>query len=187
MPYSVDTARILAEPLVDAFFQETEGEWHSQRRYYTLKSGETQTVVSRLSICYLPADSPELLDLAALHELGQNSSSGKMHPSVPLICGAKVQWKSDYVDGPRKSLEGATVFGAKGTTLYRDRGFATAKPVTAQFEFSDSRTMTLKTAYQDSSFEEEIKLVGQRYRTRQTIIFRAKEEVMIGQYLETRI
>ncbi|PSN17731.1 phycobiliprotein lyase, partial [filamentous cyanobacterium CCP5] len=36
-------------------------------------------------------------------------------------------------------------------------------------------------------FEEEIRLVGDRYRTRQTIISRAGEEIMIGQYLETRI
>jgi hypothetical protein len=46
--------------------------------------------------------------------------------------------------------------------------------------------MQLKTEYNDSCFEEEIKLIGQRYRTRQTVIRRAGEELMIGQYLETR-
>jgi hypothetical protein len=36
-------------------------------------------------------------------------------------------------------------------------------------------------------FEEEIRLVGSRYRTRQTVISRAGEQVMIGQYLEKRV
>jgi hypothetical protein len=81
---------------------------------------------------------------------------------------------------------GSTVFGVRGTILYRDRGFATHQPVIAQYLFRDDRTMQLKTEYNDSCFEEEIKLIGQRYRTRQTVICRAGEELMIGQYLETR-
>jgi hypothetical protein len=47
--------------------------------------------------------------------------------------------------------------------------------------------MTLKTEYGGSVFEEEIKLIGQQYRTRQTIISRAGQEQMIGQYLEKRV
>jgi hypothetical protein len=58
--------------------------------------------------------------------------------------------------------------------------------VTAQYHFNDNRTLVLKTQYNNSSFEEEIRLIGQRYRTRQTVISRAGEEIMIGQYLETR-
>ena len=46
--------------------------------------------------------------------------------------------------------------------------------------------MVLKTAYDNSSFEEEIRLIGDRTRTRQTIISRAGEEQVIGQYLEQR-
>ncbi len=79
------------------------------------------------------------------------------------------------------------MFGVFGTTLYRDRGFATPKPVTAEFYFTNPETLCLKTEYQDSVFEEELKLVGHKYRTRQTIISRAGEQQMIGQYLEKRI
>lgn len=182
MPYSLDTARILAEPLVDVFFRDSEGTWHSERRYYTLKSGEVQTVVSRLWIRYLRSDSKELMHLAKLHELDATPST-----LSGLICGAEVRWESDYVDSDRKPVKGSTIFGAKGSVLYRDRGFATAKPITAQFQFTDSRTMGLVSRYNDSSFEEEIRLIGRRYRTRQTIISRAGEEMMIGQYLETRV
>jgi hypothetical protein len=47
--------------------------------------------------------------------------------------------------------------------------------------------MCLKTEYGGSVFTEELKLIGQQYRTRQTIISRAQEEIMIGQYLEKRL
>ncbi len=177
MPFSVDAARILAEPLVTAFFQETAGEWRSERRYYTLSSGETQEVVSQIKIEFLESGAEQLLQLAQLHGLD---------PQKPLICGTAVAWESDYVGTGKKPVVGSTVFGVRGMTLYRDRGFATTKPVTAQYLFPDNRTMQLKTEYNDSSFEEEIKLIGQRYRTRQTVISRAGQEIMIGQYLETR-
>jgi hypothetical protein len=47
--------------------------------------------------------------------------------------------------------------------------------------------MALRTEYNGSVFEEEFKLIGKIYRTRQTIISRAGEELMIGQYLERRL
>lgn len=177
MPFSVETARMLAEPLVTAFFQETAGNWRSERRYYTLSSGETQEVTSQITIEFLEPGHPHLLHLANLHHLS---------PKTPLICGTAVAWESDYVGTGKKPVKGSTLFGVRGTTLYRDRGFATSKPVTAQYTFPDSRTLQLKTEYNQSSFEEEIRLIGQRYRTRQTVISRAGEQVMIGQYLETR-
>ncbi|MDJ0529737.1 MAG: phycobiliprotein lyase, partial [Microcystis sp. M53600_WE12] len=71
--------------------------------------------------------------------------------------------------------------------LYRDRGFATDKPVSAIYTFPNPSTLCLRTEYAGSVFEEEIKLIGQQYRTRQTIISRAGQELMIGQYLEKRV
>ncbi len=177
MPYSLDTARILAEPLVSSFFKTCEGDWCSKRRYYTLKSGDVQEVVSYINIRFLAAGTAELEELHHLHQLSE---------TPPLICGAQVTWESNYIHTQRKPVNGSTLFGIRGATLYRDRGFATAKPVTADFSFSEPRTMVLKTAYDGSSFEEEIKLIGASTRTRQTVISRAGEEVMIGQYLEQR-
>jgi hypothetical protein len=177
MPYSFDTAHQSAEPLVSSFFKRSEGDWRSQRRYYTLTSGDVQEVVSYLNIRFLVPRSPELLHLQDLHQLSDRTA---------LICGAQVSWESEYVQTDKKPVSGSTVFGIRGTTLYRDRGFATPKPVTADVLFRDPRTMLLITAYSGSKFEEEIKLIGDRTRTRQTIISRAGEEIMIGQYLEQR-
>ncbi|MEB3338686.1 MAG: phycobiliprotein lyase [Leptolyngbyaceae bacterium] len=166
-----------AESFIAEFFQRSQGNWRSERRYYTLPEGETQEMVSFITVRFLEAGSPELIHLAQLHEL---------EPDQTLTCGTEVTWDSqDSVSGRRKS-RGSTLFGAKGMVLYRDRGFATPKPVTANFYFPNPETLCLKTEYNEDLFEEELKLIGQQYRTRQTIISRAGEQVMIGQYLEKR-
>lgn len=166
------------DTLVEAYFRLSEGKWHSQRRYYTLKGGETQAVVSYLTVTFLPQGSKELLKLARLHEL---------EDEMALTSGALTTWESNYIGTSSKTLSGSTLFGVLGDLLYRDRGFSTGKPITAQFHLRDSKTMCLKSEYSGNCFEEEIKLIGTNYRTRQTIISRAGEEQMIGQYLETRV
>ncbi|UBF30360.1 phycobiliprotein lyase (plasmid) [Kovacikia minuta CCNUW1] len=164
--------------LVEEFFRRSEGNWHSQRRYYTLNSGESQEVLSSLTITFLEQGCPELLKLAQTHDLP---------PSSPLLCGALTSWDSNYIGPSSKQVSGSTIFGVLGSTLYRDRGFATPNPVTAQFSLPNANTLVLRTQYNNSDFEEEIKLIGSNYRTRQTIISKNNQEVVIGQYLESRV
>ncbi|MFG6103696.1 phycobiliprotein lyase [Leptothoe sp. EHU-05/26/07-4] len=163
------------EALAANFFEQSAGQWTSQRRYYTLKNGEAQEVVSALNIEFLEANHPELVALEAMHGL-----------DTPIICGVKSSWESNYISPSRKQATGSTVFGLQGNILYRDRGFATTKPVLATYEMRNLNTMQLHTEYGGSAFDEELKLVGDKHRTRQTIISRAGQEIMIGQYLETR-
>ena len=178
MQSPVKIAQISAEALAIDFFRRSEGEWNSQRRYYSLKSGEAQEVVSAIKIIFLEQDSQELIELANLHGLEQDQV---------LLGGSKVTWESSYTGTSRKPSVGSTIFGISGNILYRDRGFATSKPVTATFKFTNPQTMNLRTEYKGSLFEEELKLISHKYRTRQTIISRAGEEITIGQYLEKRI
>jgi hypothetical protein len=176
---SIATAQLSLEGLMADFFQQSSGWWQSHRRYYTLQQvEEPQEVVSLLEVQFLPGGCPELLALAALHHLDGNQI---------LHCGSKVNWESNYIRESHKPSKGSTIFGVLGNILYRDRGFATAKPVTATYSFTNPQTMCLKTEYGGSVFEEEIKLIGTNYRTRQTIISRAGEEQVIGQYLEKRM
>ena len=163
------------ETLAVRFFERSVGQWNSKRRYYTLKSGETQEVVSDLTIELLEHGHPTLVALADTHGLED-----------ALLCGIQFAWESNYISPSRKQSTGSTAFGILGNVLYRDRGFATPKPVVASYEFRDLNTMQLHTEYSGSAFDEELKLVGDNYRTRQTIISRAGQEIMIGQYLETR-
>lgn len=166
------------ESLLIDFFQESVGMWRSERRYYTLPDGETKEVVSIITIRFLNAGCNELQKLAQLHDLPD---------TISLSCGAEVTWESANSVTGKKESNGSTLFGALGNILYRDRGFATTKPVTAQYHFPNPKTLCLRTEYNGSVFEEELKLVGTKYRTRQSIISRAGEQLMIGQYLEKRI
>ncbi len=178
MTSGLKIAQTAEESLIAAFFRKSVGNWRSERRYYTLPNGDTKEVVSLITIRFLEQGCDELLQLQQLHELPDEMS---------LTCGALVSWKSsDSVTGKKQS-EDSTVFGVLGNILYRDRGFATSKPITAQFYFTNPQTLCLRTEYQGSVFEEELKLVGENYRTRQTIISRAGEQKMIGQYLEKRL
>lgn len=167
------------EALAMQWFRQSEGMWHSQRRYYTLNPEvATQEVVSLITVQFLAPDSPQLQELAQLHQLAANQ---------PFVGGSYVTWESDYTGQIRKPSTGSTIFGIREGKIFRDRGFATTKPVTADFTVINPQTLTLRTEYQGSVFEEELKLIGSRYRTRQTIISRAGQEIMIGQYLETRV
>ncbi|ESA36345.1 hypothetical protein N836_07575 [Leptolyngbya sp. Heron Island J] len=163
------------ETLAANFFANSAGRWTSQRRYYTLQNGQAQEVVSELTIELLEANHPELVALETMHGLDK-----------AIICGVKSSWESNYISPSRKQATGSTVFGIQGNILYRDRGFATTKPVFATYQLRDRNTMQLHTEYGGSAFDEELKLVGDNHRTRQTIISRAGQEMMIGQYLETR-
>lgn len=167
----------VSESLIAAFFQRSAGQWRSERRYYTLPDGDVKEIVSLITIQFLPQGCSELQTLAQLHGLAEDEH---------LVCGADVRWNSAESVSGQKQSQGDTVFGVRGTTLYRDRGFATTKPVTADYYLTNPETLCLRTEYKGSVFEEELKLVGQHYRTRQTIISREGEQVMIGQYLEKR-
>jgi CpeS-like protein len=176
---SISTAQLSIEALALDFFQQTEGNWHSQRRYYTLKQeGEPQEVISAIQIKFLPRGHETLIQLARLHHLEDTALQG----------GSAITWESNYIrPHSQKPTIGGTLIGILGNTLYRDRGFATADPVSAGYSLPNPSTLCLRTEYGGSVFEEEIKLIGQQYRTRQTIISRAGEEIMIGQYLEKRV
>ena len=170
-------AQTADESQITEFFTESVGQWRSERRYYTLPEGETKEMVSIITIRFLEPGCDELQKLAQMHNLPDIAS---------LICGTHVSWDTNSVTGKKES-KGSTLFGVLGTTLYRDRGFATSKPVTAQYYFPNPKTLCLRTEYNNSVFEEELKLIGEKYRTRQSIISRAGEQLMIGQYLEKRI
>jgi hypothetical protein len=168
----------IGEPLIADFFRRSAGEWRSERRYYTLPDGEAKEMVSQIQIRFLEQGCSELQKLAVLHQLDDHDA---------MVCGAEVSWDSADSASGRRQSRGLTLFGAIGSVLYRDRGFATPKPVTADYNFPNPETLCLRTEYQGSVFEEELKLVGTQYRTRQTIISRLGEQQMIGQYLEKRL
>jgi CpeS-like protein len=181
MPYPTPATMLALsalEHLVMDFFRQSAGQWRSQRRYFTLKSGDVQEVLSQVKVEFLPQGCDQLVQLAQMHGLDD--------PNY-MIGGARSTWESRYSVPHQKESTGSTVFGVRGSNLYRDRGFATPNPLIAEYSMPEPLIMRLHSEYSGSAFEEEIKLVGDQYRTRQTIISRAGKEQMIGQYLETRV
>lgn len=164
--------------LIAAFFRQSQGQWRSERRYYTLPDGAVKEMNSLITIRFLEQGDSDLLALARLHGLEDETA---------MTCGAAVSWDSENSVSGQVESKGSTLFGVIGSVLYRDRGFATTKPITAGFYFNNPDTLCLRTEYKGSVFEEELKLIGDKYRTRQSVISRAGEQVMIGQYLEKRI
>jgi hypothetical protein len=175
---SLDFSSKADDVLIADFFRRSAGQWRSERRYYTLPDGEVKEMNSLITARFLEPGCPELIKLAQLHGLEDLDA---------MTCGAAVTWDSENSVSGRKESKGSTLFGVIGSMLYRDRGFATPKPVTAGFYFTNPDTLCLRTEYRGSVFEEELKLVGDKYRTRQTIISRLGEQQMIGQYLEKRL
>jgi hypothetical protein len=90
--------------LIANFFQQSEGRWKSERRYYTLPEGETKEVVSIITIRFLAPNSPELCHLATLHGIDETL----------LTCGAEVLWDSHDSATGKPQSEGSTLFGAGG-------------------------------------------------------------------------
>ncbi|MGQ9873399.1 phycobiliprotein lyase [Leptodesmis sp.] len=178
MTYLITSPQLSGESRVAEFFQRSEGQWRSERRYFTLKNDQIEEMESLITIRFLAQGHPELVELAQMHSLGNDRA---------IVCGAYTSWESNYRGKTRKQQTGSTVFGVHNGMLYRDRGFATPAPVFAKFSLPEANTLRLRTEYNSSVFEEEIKLISSSYRTRQTIISRAEEQIMIGQYLEKRV
>ena len=100
--------------------------------------GETKEMESIITIRFLEQGCEELEKLAQLHDLVDLQS---------LTCGAEVSWQSTDIIKVRRESQGLTLFGALGNLLYRDRGFATSKPVTADYYLSNPQTLCLRTEY----------------------------------------
>ena len=130
MASPIEILQIAETTLIAEFFQESVGTWSSERRYYTLPDGKTKEVASIITIRFLEAGCDELQKLARMHELND---------STIMTCGAEVSWDSANAVTKAKESNGSTLFGALGNTLYRDRGFATSKPITAKYNFTSEK------------------------------------------------
>jgi hypothetical protein len=177
-PNTVTQIAKLEESFIKNFLQESEGKWCSERRYYALPNGKIKDVKKTVTMRFVDQGSPELIELAQLHKLDEN---------FPITCGSYVEWSNIDLDTGDEGAKRWTVLGTLGTTMYFGRNFPVPRLVVAQYCFRDAKTIYLWTEENGSLFEEELKLIGKNYRTRQTIISRGGEQNMIAQYIEKLI
>ncbi|MDZ8185565.1 MAG: phycobiliprotein lyase [Nostoc sp. ChiSLP02] len=168
----------LEASLIRTFLQESEGNWSSERRYYALPNGKVKEIKKTVAMRFLEGGSPELAELAKLHELDENAV---------MSCGSYVEWNSVDTTTGEEGSKRWTVLGSLGTTMYFGRNFPIPKLVVAEYYFRDPKTIYLWTHENGALFEEELKMVGRNYRTRQTVISRGGVQQMIAQYMEKLI
>ncbi|MBW4614048.1 MAG: phycobiliprotein lyase [Desmonostoc vinosum HA7617-LM4] len=168
----------LEESLIKTFLKETDGNWCSERRYHALPHGKIKEITKTVTMRFVDQGSPELIELAKLHELDED---------VALTCGSYVEWNNVDSQTGEQGARRWTVLGTHGTTMYFGRNFPVPKLVVAEYYFRDPKTIYLWTHENGALFEEELRLIGKNYRTRQTIISRGGEQQMIALYMERLI
>ncbi|MBC1238066.1 phycobiliprotein lyase [Nostoc sp. 2RC] len=168
----------LEASLIKTFLQESEGNWSSERRYYALPNGKVKEIKKTVAMRFLDQGSPELTELAQLHELDEDAV---------MTCGSYVEWNNVDITTGEEGSKRWTVLGSLGTTMYFGRNFPVPKLVVAEYYFRDPKTIYLWTEENGALFEEELRFVGKNYRTRQTVISRGGVQQMIAQYMEKLI
>ncbi|MBD2612906.1 MAG: phycobiliprotein lyase [Nostoc sp. ZfuVER08] len=168
----------LEASLIKTFLQESEGNWSSERRYYALPNGKVKEIKKTVAMRFLDQGSPELIELAQLHELNEDAV---------MTCGSYVEWNNVDITTGEEGSKRWTVLGSLGTTMYFGRNFPVPKLVVAEYYFRDPKTIYLWTEENGALFEEELRFVGKNYRTRQTVISRGGVQQMIAQYMEKLI
>ena len=147
------------------WFDRTVGEWRSERRYlYYGPNGPTAQMITT----YFDTTNPE--------------------PDLYVV-----KWESYPHDkeGNRKgnAMTGSMALRLEGAKLKRDRGYFTADETHQYLERVDADTVVFTTAYGGHRYREEIRMLGDDLRLRQTVAHREDDDslYLAGQYVETRI
>lgn len=140
------------------WFKRSEGEWISNRRYYYESSGKNQLVKSDLLVELSDAESGEFRVKLIWDSTGDSSSQGEM------ICE----------------------FDSDSSTLYRNIGYMTSSPTNSHVTMLDDDTILFKTEYDGMVFREEIRLIDEDIRLRQTLGWKNNTVMLAGQYYEKR-
>ena len=143
---------------VKDWFERSAGEWISNRRYYYEASGKNQLVKSDLKVEMKPSNDKEFIVELNWDSKGDVESTGSM------ICE----------------------FDCNKNVLYRNIGYMTADPTFSEVTMIDEDTILFKTEYDGMTFREEIRLIDENVRLRQTLGWKRDTVFLAGQYYEKR-
>lgn len=152
------------------FFQQSAGQWRSQRTTHHLPFRQTETGDSEIQVEALPADHPKVIEICELHGVDPGLAMG----------GAFVRWEGSMAwDREDENHAGTTVFALvpeggdrrKGQLL-RERGYAEIVPVIGQYEMDGEDGLVLTTEYESMSSIERFWFAGPDLRLRTSTVKR---------------
>lgn len=152
------------------FFQQSAGQWQSQRTTHHLPFRRAELGGSRISVEALSADNEKVAEICKIHDVDPVSAVG----------GAYVEWNGEMAwDKEGEDHKGSTVFALvpdaddpqKGNLL-RERGYAEVVPVIGRFEMDNENGLVLITEYETMSSIERFWFPNPDLRIRTSVVKR---------------
>ncbi|MGL5061812.1 MAG: phycobiliprotein lyase [Microcoleus sp.] len=131
------------------FFQNSAGEWRSQRSTHHLAFRQAEIGDSNIQVTALAADDERVAEICQIHSVDPSRAAG----------GAFVTWNGSMSwDKDDENHKGSTVFAIvpdpdnpRQGLMLRERGYAETAPVAGQFEMDDEDGLLLITEYETMS------------------------------------
>ena len=152
------------------FFQQSAGQWQSQRTTHHLPFRRAELGGSNISVEALPADNEKVVEICKLHDVDPSLAVG----------GAFVEWNGEMAwDRDEENHQGSTIFALipdednpqKGRLL-RERGYAEIVPVIGRYEMDSEDGLLLTTDYETMSSVERFWFAGPDLRLRTSVVKR---------------
>lgn len=152
------------------FFEQSTGQWRSQRTTHHLAFKRTEMGESEIHIETLAVGDPKVLEICQLHDVD---------PSL-AIGGAFVSWQGSMGwDRNDENHEGSTIFvlvpdadQPQQGRLLRERGYAEIVPVIGQYHIDDDNGLVLTTEYEAMSATERFWFANPSLRLRTSTVKR---------------
>ncbi|CAN5771481.1 phycobiliprotein lyase [soil metagenome] len=152
------------------FFQQSAGQWQSQRTTHHLPFRRAELGGSNISVEALPADNERVVEICQLHNVDPSLAVG----------GAYVEWKGEMAwDRDEENHKGSTVFALvpdednpQQGQLLRERGYAEIVPVIGRYEMDSEDGLLLTTEYETMSSIERFWFANPDLRVRTSVVKR---------------
>jgi hypothetical protein len=152
------------------FFQQSAGQWQSQRTTHHLPFRRAELGGSNISVEALSAEDERVIAICKMHEVDPSTSVG----------GAFVQWNGEMAwDKEGEDHKGETVFALvpdegnpQTGNLLRERGYAEVVPVIGRYEMDSENGLVLTTEYETMSSIERFWFPNPDLRMRTSVVKR---------------
>lgn len=153
---------------IQAFVQQSIGQWRSQRSAHHLAFGHFEAIESMIDIEALSCDDPSVIDLCKAYGIDAKQA----------VSPFRMKWEghSDWDEG-EEVLKGASVLVPLPDAerpncgkLLRDQGYAETMAAAGDYRLMEDGTFVLLTSYDRAAAEEKIWFVNANVRCRVSLI-----------------